>query len=376
LVIRVQSANTAHRGLEIDDVVVRYGDATAVDGVTLDVSPGQIVAVIGPSGCGKSSLLRAVAGLEPLHRGAVRWAGDDLAPRAVHQREFGLMFQDHVLFPHRDVGENVAFGLRMHRADARQQRARVTEMLALVGLAGFERRRVDELSGGEAQRVALARALAPRPRLLMLDEPLGSLDRSLRERLAVDIRTTVRELGVAALHITHDQDEAFTVADRVAVMRSGRIVRADAPEALWRDPRTEFVARFLGHRDVLPADVAARLGYTTGGRSTVSADADDGVVLLPGALVVDPHGSIPARVIEARFGSVAVWAELAVDGFDAPLTVTASHGSPEAEAILALVPGATASLALRSERTAAVALEEQAGPDSPRERVQGRRLSS
>ncbi len=338
-------------GLAIDDVVVRYGDAAAVDGVTLDVAPGEIVAVIGPSGCGKSSLLRAVAGLEPLHRGAVRWAGTDLAPVAVHQREFGLMFQDHVLFPHRDVGENVAFGLRMHRAGAHEQRERVAEMLGLVGLAGFERRRVDELSGGEAQRVALARALAPRPRLLMLDEPLGSLDRSLRERLAIDIRTTVRELGVAALHITHDQDEAFTVADRVAVMRGGRIVRAEAPHSLWRDPGTEFVARFLGHRDVLPVAVAARLGFA------IDPAPADGVVLLPGALVLDPHGATAARVIEARFGSVAVWAEVAVDGVDAPLTLTASHGSPEASAILALVPGETTTLTPRPHLTAPVLLE-------------------
>lgn len=340
-----------HPGLEIDDLVVRYGGVTAVEGVTLAVAPGEIVAVIGPSGCGKSSLLRAVGGLEPLHRGAIRWAGADLATVAVHQREFGLMFQDHVLFPHRDVGENVAFGLRMQRSGGREQKVRVSEVLALVGLSGFERRRVDELSGGEAQRVALARALAPRPRLLMLDEPLGSLDRSLRERLAVDIRTTVRELGVAALHVTHDQDEAFTVADRVAVMRGGWIERADSPEALWRDPRTEFVARFLGHRDVLPVAVATRLGCPVG------ASPDDGLVLLPGALTVDPNGPIVARVIEARFGSVAVWAELAVDGIDAPMMVTASHGSPDAAAILALVPGATTTLNLRSELTSPVQLE-------------------
>ena len=185
----------------------------------------------------------------------------------------------------------------------------------------------------------------------MLDEPLGSLDRSLRERLAVDIRTTVRELGVAALHVTHDQDEAFTVADRVAVMRGGWIERADSPEALWRDPRTEFVARFLGHRDVLPVAVATRLGCPVG------AFPDDGLVLLPGALTVDPNGPIVARVIEARFGSVAVWAELAVDGIDAPMMVTASHGSPDAAAILALVPGATTTLNLRSELTSPVQLE-------------------
>jgi thiamine transport system ATP-binding protein len=351
MVSGVPSRPIATLGLEIDDVVVRYGDATAVAGVSLAVPPGEIVAVIGPSGCGKSSLLRAVAGLEPLQRGAVRWDGADIGSVPVHRREFGLMFQDHVLFPHRDVGDNIAFGLRMQRADARERRSRVAEMLALVGLAGFERRRVDELSGGEAQRVALARALAPRPRLLMLDEPLGSLDRALRERLAVDIRRTVRELGVAALHVTHDQDEAFTVADRVAVMRDGCIVRADTPEALWCDPRTELVARFLGHRDVLSVPDAALLGHRDPGGTT------DGVVLLPGSLVVDAHGEISARVVEARFGSVAVWAELAVDGLAAPLRVTAPHGSSDAAALLALEPGTMTTLAFHAQHTAPVTLE-------------------
>ena len=340
-------------GLLIDDVDVRYGDNVAVDAVTLAVEPGEIVAVIGPSGCGKSTLLRAVAGLEPLQRGRVRWDDTDISHVEPHLRGFGLMFQDHALFPHRDVADNVAFGLRMQRAPGAERVARVEEMLDLVGLAGFQHRRIDELSGGEAQRVALARALAPRPRLVMLDEPLGSLDRSLRERLAVDIRTTVRELGVAALHVTHDQDEAFTVADRVAVMREGRLVRDDAPERVWRDPRDEFVARFIGHRDVLPARIAAQLGLAP----RAPHDSAEGVVLLPGALVVDARGPIAATVLDVRFTSMAVHAIVAIDGIDPTLRLVVPHGSEHADELTGLAPRTRVHLSAHATQVSAVTLD-------------------
>ncbi len=323
-------------GLRVDAVDVSYDEQLVVQGVSLAIGPGEIVAVIGPSGCGKSTLLRAIAGLEPLLAGSIHWDSLDLCDTEPHRRAFGLMFQDHALFPHRDVGENVEFGLRMQHVDRAARRSRVRAMLELVGLDGFERRHVQELSGGEAQRVALARALAPRPRLVMLDEPLGSLDRSLRERLAVDIRTTVRALGVAALHVTHDQDEAFAVADRIAVMRAGRIVRDDAPSVIWRDPRTEFVARFLGHRDVISCDAATRLGLTVGrsaGRFTYPSESL-GVVLLPGALTIDPGGPIEAKVVDVRFTSTALHVDIALeprqDGCGV-LRVIVPHGSAAAE---------------------------------------------
>ena len=340
-------------GLRVDDAEVRYGAAVAVDAVTISVAPGEIVAVIGPSGCGKSTLLRAVAGLEPLLRGTVRWAGNDLSGIETHRREFGLMFQEHALFPHRDVGENVTFGLRMQQVSTREAAARARDMLDLVGLSGFERRRVDELSGGEAQRVALARALAPRPRLVMLDEPLGSLDRSLRERLAVDIRTTVRELGVAALHVTHDQDEAFAVADRIAVMRRGRLVRDDQPARLWRDPRDEFTARFLGHRDVLTVAVARALGLAP----ATNGPTFDGVVLLPGALVIDARGSIGATVVDARFSAAAVHVVVAVDGVDLLLNLVVPHGSVSMDEHPQVSVGARVALAPHPERVAPVTLD-------------------
>ena len=238
------SYTNAPAGLSVRGLAVAYGDLHAVDGVDLDVAAGEIVALLGASGCGKSSLLRAVAGLEDVAAGEVAWDGRSMVRVPVHKRGFGLMFQDGQLFEHRDVGSNIAYGLTgLPRA---QRGERVREMLELVGLPGFERRRVTTLSGGQAQRVALARALAPAPRLLLLDEPLSALDRALREQLATDVRAILREGGTTALYVTHDQDEAMTVADRVGVMEAGRLLRLDTPQRLWADPGSRNVARFLG----------------------------------------------------------------------------------------------------------------------------------
>ncbi|WP_308010029.1 ABC transporter ATP-binding protein [Isoptericola luteus] len=239
-------------GLQVRDAVVRYGAGrrrpgfVAVDRVSLDVAPGEIVALLGPSGCGKSSLLRAVAGLEPLAAGRVLFDGEDVAGVPVHRRGFGLLFQDGQLFPHRDVAGNVGYGLEAARVPRPEREARVAALLEDVGLAGYGGRAVATLSGGERQRVALARALAPRPGLLLLDEPLSALDRRLRERLAVDVREALRASGTTAVFVTHDHDEAFTVADRVAVMDAGRILQVDAPDVLLRSPASPRVAEFLG----------------------------------------------------------------------------------------------------------------------------------
>jgi thiamine transport system ATP-binding protein len=232
--------------LAVRNLTVSYGGFTAVDGVDLDVADGEIVCILGPSGSGKSSLLRAVAGLEPDARGSVSWDGADLARVPPHRRNFGLMFQDHALFPHRDVQGNVAFGLRMQRLPRSEIERRTAEALALVGLAGFGHRRIRELSGGEQQRVALARALAPEPRLLMLDEPLGALDRALRERLVAELRALFVRLRLTTLFVTHDHDEAFALADRLLVMHAGRLEQVGAPDDVWQRPANAFVARFLG----------------------------------------------------------------------------------------------------------------------------------
>ncbi len=276
--------------LRLNGVGVRYGDVVAVSDVDLAVADGEVVALLGPSGCGKSTLLRAVAGLERPSAGAVRWDDEDLAGVPVHRRGFGLVFQDGQLFPHRDVAGNVAFGLRMHGVEAEARHKRVAELLELVGLGGYQKRKVTELSGGEQQRVALARALAPRPRLLLLDEPLSALDRALREQLAVDLARLLREAGATALVVTHDHDEAFTLADRVAVMRAGRIRQVGPPTEVWRLPIDVDTAKFLGCGKILPADVALDLlGVTVAGR----------VGLRSTALRVDARGPLEG-VVEER----------------------------------------------------------------------------
>ena len=257
------SDTSASAGLSVRGLAVTYGDLRAVDGVDLEVAAGEVVALLGASGSGKSSLLRAVAGLEDVADGEVAWDGRSMVRVPVHKRGFGLMFQDGQLFEHRDVGSNIAYGLTgLPRA---QRGERVREMLELVGLPGFERRRVTTLSGGQAQRVALARALAPAPRLLLLDEPLSALDRALREQLATDVRTILRQGGTTALYVTHDQDEAMTVADRVGVMEAGRLLRLDTPQRLWADPASSKVARFLGF------DVVGDLALAPGALRVVEA---------------------------------------------------------------------------------------------------------
>lgn len=261
------SDTSASTGLSVRGLAVTYGDLRAVDGVDLEVAAGEVVALLGASGSGKSSLLRAVAGLEDVAAGEVAWAGRSMVRVPVHKRGFGLMFQDGQLFEHRDVGSNIAYGLTgLPRA---QRGERVREMLELVGLPGFERRRVTTLSGGQAQRVALARALAPAPRLLLLDEPLSALDRALREQLATDVRTILRRGGTTALYVTHDQDEAMTVADRVGVMEAGRLLRLDTPQRLWADPGSSKVARFLGF------DVVGDLALAPGALRVVEAAAGE-----------------------------------------------------------------------------------------------------
>lgn len=296
-------------GLTVTDARVRFGPVTAVDGVDLQVHPGEITALVGPSGCGKSSLLRFVAGLET-GAGTVRWDGIDLTRLRPDRRRFGLMFQDHALFTNRSVAGNIAFGLEMAGFDRRRRTDRTAEMLALVGLDGYETRPIDTLSGGEAQRVALARALAPAPRLLMLDEPLGSLDRELRERLAGDLRRILTTAGVAAVLVTHDQEEAYAVADQLAVMRAGRIVRNGAVGDVWADPATLFTARFLGHRNIVTPE---RL--ETFGLEPFHTDAA-AVVVREAAIDIgpadDPHGRT-ALIDAVRFRGAISQVDLAID---------------------------------------------------------------
>ncbi|MGW0914854.1 ABC transporter ATP-binding protein [Streptomyces sp. NPDC002784] len=306
--------------LSLENATVRFGGRAVLDAVDLAVAEHEVVCVLGPSGSGKSTLLRVVAGLQPLDAGRVSLDGRDQGGVPAHRRGVGLMFQDHQLFPQRDVGGNVAFGLRMHGASRRQQAERVRELLDLVGLPEAEGRAVAALSGGEQQRVALARALAPSPRLLMLDEPLGQLDRSLRERLVVELRELFSELGTTVLAVTHDQGEAFALADRVVVMRDGRIAQSGTPLEVWQRPADEFVARFLGFDNVVPATVSGQAADTPWGKLPVPDDTAEGsrtlLVRPAGVRLVAADQGLPCTVAARTFKGTHVAVHLQPE--DAP----------------------------------------------------------
>ena len=329
---RPPASGTPPTGLSLTGLRVTYPaprpapPVAAVDGVDLEVGVGEVVALLGASGSGKSSLLRAVAGLEPVSGGDVAWAGRSVVRTPVHRRGFGLMFQDGQLFPFRDVAGNVAYGLTGMTRPERDRR--VAQVLDLVGLGGYGGRAVTTLSGGQAQRVALARALAPRPRLLLLDEPLSALDRALREQLSLDLRTILREQGMTALYVTHDQDEAMTVADRVGVMAAGRLARLDVPERLWGDPGSRQVAEFLGYSPVLGADDVACLGWE--GALAAGGATDGGspaLALAPGALSVVGHGD---PVGGAAVGGASSMGGVLVDGASSATGASAVSAGPGA----------------------------------------------
>ncbi|GAB7005942.1 ABC transporter ATP-binding protein [Nocardioides sp. AN3] len=331
--------------LSLDHVSVSYDGHETVHDVSFDLADGHVLAVLGPSGSGKSTLLRAIAGLEPA-RGTIAWDGRSMAGVPTHKRGFALLFQDGQLFEHLSVGRNVEYPLRLRRGQGERLRrgqgerlrpgqgdrlrrgqgerlrrtggraARVAELLELVGLGGYGDRSPSTLSGGERQRVALARALAVEPRLLLLDEPLSALDAGLRERLAADLRHILREAGTTALLVTHDQEEAFAVADRLAVLRGGRLVQEGAAADVWAAPADAETALFLGYAHVLDGEPARRLldGVS---RQDAAAAADAGaarVAVRRSALVLDPNGAIPASVVSARATPEAVRLVVTADG--------------------------------------------------------------
>ncbi len=292
--------------LSLRSVSVSYDGVPAVVDVDLDVPDGQVLAVLGPSGCGKSTLLRAVAGLEPLAEGSVRWDGTDLRGVPTHKRGFALLFQDGQLFSHLTVARNVGYALRLRRAA--NLRSRVEELIELVGLAGYAERLPATLSGGERQRVALARALAAEPRLLLLDEPLSALDARLRVRLAADLRTILRTAGTTALMVTHDHEEAFTVADRMALMRAGRVVQEGPIADVWREPADPESALFLGYARVFRNGAAAAL-LRAAGRTPAAA-----VAVRRSALSVAHDGELSGVVLSSRVTPEQIRLVVEVDG--------------------------------------------------------------
>lgn len=273
--------------LKLEQVEIRYGLTTAVHAVDFQVNQGQIACLLGPSGCGKTTLLRAIAGFEQLSQGKLSLNGEIISSAqhtlATEQRKIGMVFQDYALFPHLSIADNIRFGIRKQPHKAQEQR--IQELLELVSLVGYERRYPHELSGGQQQRIALARALAPKPALLLLDEPFGSQDTELRESLAREVREMLKQEGITALLVTHDQHEAFAMADEIGVLQAGRLQQWGSASALYHQPQNAFVASFIGQGSLLPGKLQAGKLLTSLGELQYSAyeallDTDEVAVLI------------------------------------------------------------------------------------------------
>lgn len=317
--------------VELVDLTRSYGAVRALDGLTLRIEPGELVALLGPSGCGKTTALRILAGLDEADAGSVAIDGRDITRVPANKRDIGLVFQAYSLFPHLTVLDNVAFGLKMRGIGARERAGRAAEMLELVGLSAHAGRYADELSGGQQQRVALARALAIRPRVLLLDEPLSALDAQVRSQLRDEIRRVQLEVGTTTLFVTHDQEEALAVADRVGVMNAGRLEQLAAPAELYTRPATPFVAEFVGLHNRVPARVIdGRVQLWGRPVAVLPGSVRGGVALVrPEAirLTADPAGIATVQSV-AFLGAVSRVAVALDDGATVTAQVSGQHFGP------------------------------------------------
>jgi spermidine/putrescine transport system ATP-binding protein len=268
--------------VRLDRVTKRFGSVVAVDGVSLEIRRGEFFSLLGPSGCGKTTTLRMIGGFEQPDEGVIELGGTNVAGLPPHRRDVNTVFQSYALFPHLNVADNVSYGLKRRKVDRGEIRGRVKRILDLVDLPGFESRRTSQLSGGQQQRVALARALVNEPQVLLLDEPLGALDLKLRKQMQIELKGIQHEIKVTFIYVTHDQEEAMTMSDRIAVMRSGRVEQIGPPEAVYERPATEFVAAFLGASNLLEGTLEGRDGrfgtvaLTSGEKVRIPAEALNG----------------------------------------------------------------------------------------------------
>jgi ABC-type Fe3+/spermidine/putrescine transport system ATPase subunit len=343
--------------LVVRGLAKRCGATTVLDGVSLEVAAGEIVALLGPSGSGKTTLLRIVAGFERADAGDVRWGDEAVDSLPPERRGFGMVFQQYALFPHLSVAGNVGFGLDRRRLGSEEIRRKVAEALERVDLAGYEKRKISELSGGQQQRVALARALAPEPRLLLLDEPLSNLDPTLRQRTRHELARRLRAIGITTLLVTHEQEEAFELGQRIALLNAGRLEQVGTPEVLYRRPATRFVGAFVGRGAFVPARGIANAGETIeveaplfpGRRllalaAEASADGELELLLRPEMLELvddDAPGAARGVVVSRRFAG-AVWS-LGVR-LERGLELEVAHvgDAPSLDAVVAVRPAAGA----------------------------------
>ncbi|MBE0580641.1 ABC transporter ATP-binding protein [Devosia sp.] len=295
--------------LDVQNLTKTFGTTTVVKEVSFAFDKGEFISLLGPSGCGKTTILRMIAGFETPTSGSILVDGQDITTLKPNQRQLGMVFQAYALFPNLNVGDNIGFGLKIAGMPAEERRARVDEMLKLIGLPGFERRYPYEMSGGQQQRVALARAIAPRPRMLLLDEPLSALDAKIRVSLREEIRAIQLDLGITTVFVTHDQEEALSISDRIVVMNSGSIEQLGAPHEVYNKPATRFVATFVGHLNTIEATVV---------------DAATGLVDIDGQTVTVP--TLPATASAGAPVSLTLRPEVlsvgAREGNDITLTGT------------------------------------------------------
>jgi ABC-type Fe3+/spermidine/putrescine transport system ATPase subunit len=348
---------TLHPLLQVNNVNKRYGSVPVLRDISFSLDRGEILCLLGPSGSGKTTLLRLLAGLEAPDSGRLLCSGRDITAIPPHKREFGMMFQEYALFPHKSVAGNICFGLETAGWGQNRQQKRLAEMLTLVGLENKGERRIDELSGGERQRVALARSLAPDPRLLLLDEPLGSLDRVLRDRLAGEIRTILKSQQVTAVFVTHDQAEAFAVADQVGVLRRGRMEQFAPPEDVYRYPASAEVAAFLGFHNLIdctlhpPAGFIDNLPRPLAEHSGLLLIRPEGAKLVPpgDAVKNGPNlcGQIVQRIFQGRNYSLEIKSNGIRLHFDLPL----DPAPPQVDSTVILALNPSAMVPLSGERS-------------------------